>query len=301
MNALTQPRPKTTRDAERPAPSRADRDGRLIGVMMALIGVAVLLGWSRRDALPDPHQGLGYWLGIVGGTAMLVVLVYPLRKHWPGGRWLGSAVGWFRVHMVLGLIGPLIVLFHARFAYSATNSGVALLAMLTVAASGIVGRFLYLHAYRGYSLKKIEARSLRAEVRILRTQIERDGRAGRRVVAQMIHFERWITRSRASLLADLVTLVRGRWRAERIGRRAKRAAAGWLREEMDPAIHGWRDYRRHRRALNRLVDDYLTASRRAGSLMMYSRLLRLWHYFHLPLFLFLVATATIHIIAVHRY
>ena len=51
--------------------------------------------------------------------------------------------------MVLGVVGPLLVLFHANFHLGATNSNVALICMLLVAGSGVVGRYIYtrLHAH----------------------------------------------------------------------------------------------------------------------------------------------------------
>jgi hypothetical protein len=55
---------------------------------------------------------------------------------------------------------------------------------------------------------------------------------------------------------------------------------------------------------DRLVDlstGYFQAVRRAAEFAFYDRLLRLWHLLHLPLFFILVATAVVHIIAVHMY
>ncbi len=50
--------------------------------------------------------------------------------------------------MMLGVVGPMLVLFHANFSLGATNSNVALICMLVVAGSGVVGRYIYtrLHA-----------------------------------------------------------------------------------------------------------------------------------------------------------
>ena len=58
-------------------------------------------------------------------------------------RVFGSIPYWFRIHMVLGIIGPVLILFHANFKFGSTNSNIALISMLLVAGSGIVGRYLY--------------------------------------------------------------------------------------------------------------------------------------------------------------
>ena len=51
--------------------------------------------------------------------------------------------------MMLGVVGPMLVLFHANFTLGATNSNVALFSMLLVAGSGVIGRYIYtrLHAH----------------------------------------------------------------------------------------------------------------------------------------------------------
>ena len=45
------------------------------------IFLIILYGWSQRtNSNLSPETGLGYYLGIVGGTLMLLLLLYPLRK-----------------------------------------------------------------------------------------------------------------------------------------------------------------------------------------------------------------------------
>jgi len=47
-----------------------------------LLTLLIVLGWLLRDLdLITPDNGVGYWLGIIGGTLMLLLLLYPLRKR----------------------------------------------------------------------------------------------------------------------------------------------------------------------------------------------------------------------------
>ena len=102
-----------------------------------VVAAALLLGWhNSEEGHLTPETGVGYWLGIAGASAMLLLLLYPLRKRMKSLRGLGSVGGWFRLHMVLGLIGPALILFHSNFKLGSLNSNVALFSMLTVAASG---------------------------------------------------------------------------------------------------------------------------------------------------------------------
>src|SRR6476469_8437857 len=38
----------------------------------------------------SPEHGIGYALGIIGGSAMLLLLIYPARKHWAWLQSIGS-------------------------------------------------------------------------------------------------------------------------------------------------------------------------------------------------------------------
>lgn len=110
--------------------------------LAVLVAGALGWGWWHRDASPiDPHVGLGYALGITGGTMMLTTLGFAAAKRF-GRRGEDHATrGWYRVHVVLGLLGPLAILYHARFHWGALNSSFALATMLVVTLSGLVGRF----------------------------------------------------------------------------------------------------------------------------------------------------------------
>ena len=48
----------------------------------ALLAVFIAVGWFLRDRqYISPAEGIGYWLGIIGGSLMLTLLLYPLRKR----------------------------------------------------------------------------------------------------------------------------------------------------------------------------------------------------------------------------
>jgi len=121
--------------------------GRLFFVLVCAL---LYLGWSTQtERYINPNRGVGYALGIIGGSLMLLLLVYSLRKRWNWLSFLGSTPGWFRFHMVLGIAGPLCILYHSNFGTGATNSNVALFSMLTVAGSGLIGRYIYVHIHHG--------------------------------------------------------------------------------------------------------------------------------------------------------
>ena len=269
-------------------------------ILLSVIGAAVF-GWLRRDRLPVADDGIGYWLGIVGSALMLVLMLYPLRKRLPPVHWSGSIGLWFRLHMLLGLLGPLIILYHARFTYSATNSGIALLAMLIVVASGLTGRFIYGHVHRGFSQRKIETRELLDELAQSRLLLDADGDTGHHVVQRLERLERAALVERVTLVGNATAViyigVRSRilyWRLLRTIRSEQVAEAS--ASELSP-----RAIMLHQQAIKLHLGQYLRTIRALGGFVFYDRLFRAWHYLHLPLFLFLLATATLHIVAVHMY
>jgi hypothetical protein len=269
-------------------------------VLIAVIGIA-LFGWFRRDRLPTAEQGIGYALGIIGSLLMLSLLLYPLRKRLRPTHWLGSIGLWFRLHMLLGLVGPLLILFHARFTYSATNSGVALLAMLIVVASGLIGRFIYGHVHRGFSQRKLETRELLEELAQSRLLLDADGDTGHRVVQRLKQLE-------DAALVKRLTLFGNARGVLYIGVRSRILYWQLLRtihsDEVADASASKLSNRAimlHQRAIRLHLAQYLKTMRALGGFVFYDRLFRAWHYLHLPLFLFLVATATLHIVAVHMY
>ena len=116
-----------------------------------LVGLLVFLAWMVREGhLYDAGSDLGYNLGLVGGLLMLALLLYPLRKRWVifDDRF-GKMESWFRFHMVAGISGPLLVLFHSTFRTGSINAAAAFYSMLLVAISGILGRFIYRHIHHG--------------------------------------------------------------------------------------------------------------------------------------------------------
>jgi hypothetical protein len=268
-------------------------------VLFAVIG-AVVFGWFRRDRLPVADNGIGYALGIVGSALMLVLMLYPLRKRLPPSHWSGSVGLWFRLHMLFGLLGPLAILYHARFTYSATNSGVALLAMLIVVASGLIGRFIYGHVHRGFSQRKIETRELLDELGQSRLLLDADGDTGHRVVQRLERLERAALAGRLTLVGNAAAMlyigVRSRilyWSLLRLIR-SEQVTEGSA--QLSP-----RTIALHQAAIALHLAQYVRAIRTLGGFVFYDRLFRAWHYLHMPLFLFLLAAATLHIVAVHMY
>lgn len=261
---------------------------------------AVAAGWTYRTALPiRATAGTGYWLGIAGAVMMLLLLAYPARKRLAGV--IPGSVGlWFRVHMLLGLLGPLAILYHARFTYDALNSAVAMTAMLIVAGSGVVGRYFHQHLYRGYALRHVEASDLAAEIAAARASVDADAEDSA-IDEELARLAARASEIRGSLPRTIIAALALDLTIRRRGPVLRRAILQHI-AEVGPS-RGWSDkeIRRHKHDAARHLRGYFHAVEQAGTLVVFERLFGLWHHLHLPLFGFLVVTAITHVVAVHLY
>jgi hypothetical protein len=272
-------------------------------VLFALAVTAVLIvGWTQRDeGHLTPERGLGYWLGIWGGTAMLLLLLYPLRKRLQLMRFFGSVPSWFRIHMVLGIVGPVLILFHANFKLGSANSNVALFSMLLVAGSGVIGRYLYGKIHLGLYGRKANVADLIADVDTLKEDLGHDLPLTDHIVEALNAFSTDALKPASGVISGSFGLLTLGWKAGRVRTQLLGDARTILAREA--SAHGWSraTRRRHLKSVRAHLNQFFVAVRRAAAFAVYERLFALWHVLHLPLFFLLILTAVLHVIAVHTF
>jgi hypothetical protein len=90
-----------------------------------------------------PSGNYSHGLGILGASMIILgVSTYSTRKRTRTLWNLGKLSRWLEFHIFLCSLGPLLVLFHTTFKAGGV-AAISLWTMLSVASSGIVGRFLY--------------------------------------------------------------------------------------------------------------------------------------------------------------
>lgn len=271
-------------------------------LFFATVGWLLYRGWQlRTEHYITAEKGLGYALGIIGGSLMLALLLYPLRKNWRPIRNWGPIRYWFRAHMVFGVLGPSLILFHSNFGLGSTNSNVALACMLLVAASGIVGRFFYTRIHYGLYGRKASLQELGEVVGDSRGHLAWLGDASEEFAAHLQVIEQMaVTSSRGVLHSSL------RW--------GKYTATAWwhrlrLRSMLDKLLKAetsraqWdkQQQREQRRLARRYLNTYFDATRKVLEFHFYERLFALWHIIHLPFFFMMLLSGIVHVIAVHMY
>jgi hypothetical protein len=284
-----------------PSQNLSSRKALLIGYSIAATVVAA--GWlaNGSGSLVDPGGGVGYWLGITGASMMALLLLYPVRKRLKFMRFLGSTRGWFRIHMFLGVLGPVLILYHCNFSLGSLNSNVALVCTLLVALSGLVGRYLYTKIYQDLDGHKTSLVELTKRARLRAADGSQTAILVPHLLERMAALDELVLRPPETLLATVLRpmrlAVRMRWETIRLTFYASRQLRQLARKS--PAVAAER--KRLKRTTVRFIRDHQRRVRRVAEFASYERLFSLWHVFHLPFFYMLVLTALLHVVAVHMY
>ena len=276
------------------------RGSAFYGYSLTLLALGA--GWLIRDRnLISAESGTGYWLGIVGGSMMLLLLLYPLRTRFRALRILGSTSAWFKTHMVFGVAGPVLVLYHSNFQLGSFNSHVALYCMLAVALSGVIGRYIYTHIHRGLYGRKTNLHELRQD--LVRSLEQSHGLA-----SLMPEFSARLTKVASEVQGDAITGTLGTraslwwivrqyfvwWSLHRTAMRELRLSA-----LTSDAI--MQDLPRLKKTTARYIRRFVALSVRVAHFTLYERMFSFWHVLHFPLFLMMVISALVHVLAVHMY
>ena len=115
--------------------------------------------FSPKHELLKPSGSIAIKLGIAGVLLFLVIFLYPLRKRvkWLGR--IGSAKHWLDFHVIAGLTAPVLIAFHASFKFRGI-AGIAFWIMLSVAISGVIGRYIYAQIPRSLSSAELSLKEL---------------------------------------------------------------------------------------------------------------------------------------------
>lgn len=291
----------TSRFRERVVGTKGNRQSSAFyGYSVTLIAIGI--GWLLRDrALINPEDGLGYWLGILGGSMMLVLILYPLRKRIRALRFLGRTTHWFKAHMILGLLGPVLVLFHSNFHLGSFNSRVALYCMLLVAGSGVVGRHIYARIHSGLYGDKTSLEELRLR---LATSLENSAGMTSFLPGFSAQLQALAEEAQGdSITGSMSTRSSIAWtfrkyfvwvalrRTARKEIAARAAASATIAANVDKLQEATSDY----------IRSFVRLVGRVSQFTLYERLFSLWHVLHMPLFFMMVISALLHVLAVHMY
>ena len=279
-----------------------------IAASIALGLVGMVLVWAAWQVsggkIYKAGAGFGYFIGVTGAVMMLLMLLYPIRKHMPFARNWGPVRYWFMVHMVLGIGGPLLVLFHSTFHVKSLNAGVSFYSMLLVAFSGIIGRFIYKHIHHGLYGRKSNLAELQQAVDISQKKVSKEST----VLIEATGISEKLKQFRDAVVTQKGASSTGTWGFITMGWRRRKLATDCSEELKGAVVHlaesqGWDQEQQdqHGQLVAMQVSDYLRAVQQAAQFTTYERLFRLWHILHTPFVWMLAISAIVHVIAVNMY
>jgi hypothetical protein len=213
----------------------------------------------------------------------------------------GSIKVWFWLHIVLGVLGPLLILLHANFRTGSLNAAVALYSMVIVAGSGVVGRFIFQHINRGLQGEQTDLQTLMRNAGLDKEDARSRLAFAPSVEQRLKDFEQseqvleqgWIPNFRAVFWLPILQYRTYRQCAAELDALLPQMAASqhWSKQ----------DLKRRRYKAKKMVDAFLNAVVGVAQFSAYSFLFSLWHVAHIPFVYVLVVTALVHVYAVHAY
>lgn len=268
--------------------------GRLL--IFVLVGLSIWVAYAvATGKYYTPRSDFGWYLGVVGSVMLLLMLAYPLRKHVGFmSRW-GALKHWFRIHMIMGIVGPTLILFHSTFHLRSLNATIALFSMLGVVISGIIGRFIYTKIHYGLYGRRATLGKAQEELAGLSDNAKSRLHFAPRVEQWLQSFERDSKQLDRSFTSHLFSPLTIGLKRIIVAFRCARELRKVLKTERHPEFRGGAS------EAIQLTSSYLRECQRVAQFSTFERLFSLWHVLHVPLIYILAACAIFHIVAAYMY
>ncbi|HLP16629.1 MAG TPA: hypothetical protein VK470_10250 [Bacteroidota bacterium] len=274
---------------------------RLYILILFIAGLAATLGLLARNyeyyALPTmerpfhpryedlkPSGVESHGLGIVG-TVMIIggVVMYSARKRMKMFAHTGKIKNVLEFHIFLCLLGPILVMYHTTFKFGGLVA-VSFWCMMAVVASGVVGRFLYVHIPKGIHGNELSIKELEAEnqklLTILESDYHLDPKTIRSIDALALSNKPYNEMSTAEMLWFLFV-------SDITRRRQLRKIRNYLhRQSVDARlIH----------KIARIASEHIILNRRIAFLGKIQQLFNYWHIVHRPFSIIMFVILFIHV------
>ena len=282
-------------------PSRARGPRRDVVGMIALVALIALACGVARSNWFTAGSDTGYWIGVAGGTAMLLLFTYPLRKRWRAVRELGSTRFWFSFHMTLGIVGPLLIIVHSTLRFGSVNATVAFVSMALVAGSGVMGRFLYAQIHHGLYGRRASLAELRDRAGFDSAKLRSKLAFVPEVERQLNEFAHRAEETRHTGLVHPLRFLALGLHAAAARRRCTKETIEALERVATRKHWSPEDLERRIARRRKLIARHLAAVQRVAQFAAFERLFSIWHVLHVPLVYMMVLSAIAHVIAVHMY
>ena len=231
-----------------------------------------------------PSGYLGQSAGILAVLIFFFLWLYPLRKKVRWLRWTGAMSAWLDVHVATALVLPVLTAVHSAWRFDGLI-GLGFWSMMVVCASGVIGRYLYVHIPRSASGLELNVDEIAAERKTLLDQVARTSGLPSAQVEALLRSDP----TPCDGLGVIGTMRRmamdevSRWRAARSLTRLCRNQPG---SRLD---------RRALRDLTSAARQEMALNQQVRMLGATHRVFRLWHVAHRPFALGALVAVLVHV------
>jgi hypothetical protein len=223
--------------------------------------------------------------GIWAAALFLLNLGYLVRKRLINVKIFGPLRMWMDAHVLTGLIGGGLVVFHSALAPSSALGTLALLAMTITILTGIVGRTIYIRVPRSVEGRELELSQVQEELDACRQLLEYAG-----VQAAWMDSSRPQARvHRTGLLGCFAAMIVGDYQRRRDYHRLKKQILG------TPNLKG------AARKVLPLVKDYCMHWQWLIRYHELRSLISSWRFFHRWLAVLMLCVVICHIVVAIRF
>ena len=215
-------------------------------------------------------------------------------------RGVGKMKSWFILHMVMGILGPALIMLHADFHTHSLNGAWAYYSMLVVVGSGLTGRFLFRRVNRGLRGGKTTLKAIQKDAKDEEAEACTALGFAPVVEAKLLAFEQNELKE-----CTWTTCVRQVWLLPL----KQRVVYLQCKRELWHVLKGRQEYNEwdeealmlRYKVAQQLTMQYLNAVVKVAQFRAYIELFALWHVIHVPFLVTLLVSTIIHIFGVLAY
>lgn len=280
--------------------ARSKTESRLVLTILLTIVVIIIAAWMQWDQRYfHSDSDLVYYMGLCGGIMLLTTLLYALRKRMGLMKKMGELSKWYYAHLTMGVLGPVLIIFHSSFSMKSLNSSVALISMLCIIVSGIFGRYIYTRI--GYRVHGHLLAIAKTEERLATSMQEYQGAEADAINKSLTVLTMLVVNMPESLFHLPARFFALRGRAAKCYVDGIRHISVILKRRAKDRDWDKLAYHAEFAKEKRILREHINALIKIGQLHFYERLLVGWRMFHVPLIYILVISGSVHVFAVHWY
>ena len=279
---------------------RLMRDLQIALMTLSFLTIVVSAGWlllSNANFLVNSN--FSYNVGLLGGFTMLCSIFYALLKRIKFINALGKNETWYYAHLICGIVGPLLIVFHTSFHIKSINSGVASFTLLIILLSGFFGRYIF--TLLSYQAHRVYLQIGEIELALVSDLAQYNCSTTKNIKSSLTRLTVNGLKKPKTWWKNFLQMIKVPLMAIAFYRTFKRDIRKLYNQIAQHENWSRSERRKKRRTNKKMARRYAKKILWLSILSMMQNVLHNWRTLHANLMYLLILTATGHIIAVHMY